>query len=56
MGKTANTQTRFPEETYQYIQQEAAKLGISQNSFILVLLQLGQKVWDSKATVTISGE
>lgn len=45
------SQVRFPEDTLKYIRQEADRLGVSQNSFILVLLEQGRKVWASDCII-----
>lgn len=45
------SQVRFPEETMEYIRKESDRLGIPQNSFILVLLEQGRKVWESSCVI-----
>lgn len=48
MGKITSTQVRLPEEIHLYIQQEAGRLGIAQNAFLLVLLDRGKKLWEAE--------
>lgn len=45
--KTISTQIRLPVKMHQYIQQEAQKIGIAQNSFLIVLLEQGKKLWEA---------
>ena len=48
------SQVRFPDEIMEYIRTESSRMGIPQNSFILVLLEHGKKVWDGKVQITLS--
>lgn len=45
------SQVRFSEEMMEYIRKESGRLGIPQNSFILVLLEQGRKVWESTCVI-----
>lgn len=42
-----STQVRLPSEMHEYIQREADRLGISQNAFLVVLLEHGKKLWEA---------
>lgn len=50
MSKITSTQVRLPEEIHSYIQQEAGRLGIAQNAFLLVLLDRGKRLWEAEVT------
>jgi hypothetical protein len=45
VSETVSTQIRLPADLHQYIQQEAARLGIAQNAFMIVLMEQGKRVW-----------
>ena len=45
-SESVNTQIRLPAELHQYIQQEAGRLGIANNAFLIILCDLGGKVWE----------
>ena len=52
------TQIRLPAEMHGFIKQEAERTGISQNSVMLMLLELGKRVYDNpdfKQNVTLDG-
>lgn len=44
-------QVRIPMEMSRYIQEEAKRAGISQNSFIVVLLEQGKKIWEMDSSI-----
>ena len=50
-NKVVATQIRLPAEIHGYIQQEATRLGIAQNAFLVVLLDQGRKVWEAKVNL-----
>jgi len=50
VGKITSTQVRLSEEIHSYIQQEAGRLGIAQNAFLLVLLDRGRKLWEEEVS------
>ena len=56
MNKTVSTQIRLPVGMHQYIQQEAQKIGISQNAFLVVLLEQGKKLWEADISRTLHQE
>lgn len=45
--KVVSTQIRLPVYLHEYIKQEAARLGIAQNSVLVMLLDKGRKVWEA---------
>ena len=53
MGKNevVSTQIRLPTGIHEYIRQEAERMGIAQNAFLVVLLEQGKKLWESSVTV-----
>ncbi len=44
------TQIRLPAGIHKYIQQEADKMGIAQNAFLIILLEQGKKLWEADVT------
>lgn len=46
-----STQIRLPASIHKYIKQEAERLGIAQNAFLIVLLEQGRKLWESDASI-----
>ena len=44
------TQIRLSSDIYNFIRQEAERLGISQNAFTMILLDRGRKLWESDIT------
>ena len=55
MEKTATTQIRMPDHVMEYLKREAARIGCSQNGMILMLIELGRKVLEAQANITIQG-
>lgn len=45
-----STQIRLPAGIHEYIKQEAYRLGIAQNAFLIVLLEQGRKLWEADIT------
>lgn len=45
--ETVSTQIRLPSEIHEYIRQEADRMGIAQNAFLVVLLEQGKKLWEA---------
>lgn len=43
---TISTSLRLPEEKSDYIKKKAHEIGISQNAFIMVLIDLGIKLYE----------
>lgn len=50
MKDIITSQIRLPADMHEYIRQEADRIGISQNAFLLVLLEQGRKVWNANIT------
>lgn len=46
-----STQIRLPAGIYEYIKQEADKMGIAQNAFLILLLEQGRKVWEASVSI-----
>lgn len=46
-----STQIRLPANIHKYIKQEAERLGIAQNAFLIVLLEQGRKLWESDMSI-----
>ena len=47
------TSLRLPEKQNRYIQEKAQEIGISQNALLLVLIDLGIKVYDSTTVLDL---
>ena len=45
-----NTQIRLPAGIHEYIRQEADRMGIAQNAFLIILLEQGRKLWEADVT------
>lgn len=46
------TQIRLPAGIHDYIKTEAARMGIANNAFLVILLQQGKKLWEASVTVS----
>lgn len=55
-NKVIATQIRLPAEIHGYIQREAARLGIAQNAFLVILLDQGRKVWEAKVNLLLKDQ
>lgn len=42
-----STQIRLPVEIHEYIKQEASRMEIAQNAFLIMLLYQGKKLWET---------
>lgn len=51
---TISTSLRLPEERNEYIRKKADEIGLSQNGFMLMLIDLGIKLYESKIQVNPS--
>jgi hypothetical protein len=47
------TQVRLPAGIHEFIQQEAARMGIAQNAFLVILLEQGKKLWQADVTLRV---
>lgn len=45
-----STQIRLPVGIHGYIKQEADRMGIAQNAFLVILLEQGKKLWEADVT------
>lgn len=45
-----STQIRLPAGIHEYIKQEADRMGIAQNAFLIILLEEGKKLWEADVT------
>ena len=45
------TQIRLPAGIHNYIEQEASKMGIAKNAFLIILLEQGKRLWEADVTV-----
>lgn len=41
------SQVRIPAGLHEYIKQEAGRLGIAQNAFLIILLEQGKRLWEA---------
>lgn len=48
--ETISTQIRLPVDIHNYIKQEADRMGIAQNAFLIILLEQGKKLWEANIT------
>lgn len=48
-----STQIRLPSGIHEYIKKEASRMGISQNAFLVVLLDQGKKLWEAKPNLQV---
>lgn len=46
-------QIRLPANLHEYAKEEAAKMGIPLNSFLVVLMTQGKKLWEAKIETTV---
>ena len=59
MAKVVTSQIRLPAGMHEFIQQEAERTGISQNALMLMLMELGKRVYDDptiRQHVTLDAE
>ena len=46
-SESISTQIRLPSSIHEYIKEEAARLGIAQNAFLVILLEQGKRLWEA---------
>lgn len=46
-----STQIRLPAGIYRYIEQEASRMSIAKNAFLIILLEHGKKLWEADVNV-----
>ena len=49
--EVVSTQIRLPAGIHEYIKQEADRMGIAQNAFLVVLLERGKKMWEAETII-----
>lgn len=49
--RSISTQVRLPIGIHEYIKQEAEHLGISQNAFLVILLEQGKRLWEAEISL-----
>ena len=54
--KVVSTQIRLPAAIHEYIKQEAARMGIAQNAFLIVLLEQGKKLWKAQVNLHLEAK
>lgn len=47
VNEVVSKQIRLPAGLHEYIQKEAGRLGIAENAFLIILCELGGKVWEA---------
>ncbi len=50
-NNTISTQIRLPARIHEFIRQEAARMGIAQNAFLVILLEQGKKLWQAEVSL-----
>ncbi len=48
-----STQIRLPASLHEYAKEEALKMGIPLNSFLVVLMTQGKKLWEANIETTV---
>ena len=49
--KTVSTQIRLPEGIHNYVKQEADRMGIAMNAFLVILLEQGKRLWEADISI-----
>lgn len=49
--RVISTQIRLPSVMHEYIKQEADRMGIAQNAFLIILLEQGKKLWEADISI-----
>ena len=55
-NEAISTQVRIPAEIHAYMKQEAARMGIAQNAFMVVLLEQGRRMWEAQANLRLEAK
>ena len=56
MQTTITTSIRLPEQRNNYIKEKAIEIGVSQNAFMVMLIDLGIKLHESNAIMNLKSE
>jgi len=51
-----STQVRLPVGMHEYIKQEATRMGIAQNAFLVILLEQGKKLWNAQVNLHLEAQ
>lgn len=51
-----STQVRLPAGIHSYIKQEATRMGIAQNAFLIILLEQGKKLWEVQPNLRLEAK
>lgn len=54
--ESVSTQIRLPVGIHEYIKQEAARMGIAQNAFLIILLEQGKKLWEAQVNLHLESK
>lgn len=52
MKDNVSTQIRLPANLHAWMKQEAEKIGVPLNSFLIILLDRGKRVWEQNVSVS----
>ena len=55
-NETVPTQIRLPAGIHEYLKQEAARMGIAQNAFLVILLEQGKKLWEAQVNLHLEAK
>lgn len=53
MREIVSTQIRLPADIHEWMKQEAARLGVSMNALLVILLDKGRRVWDADVNLSV---
>lgn len=53
---TVSTQIRLPAAMHEYIKEEAYRMSIAQNTFLVILLEQGKKLWEADVSIHPKGQ
>lgn len=56
MNGVISTQVRLPENIHSYIREQAGKMGITQNAFLVILLEQGKRLWEAEVSLRVAGK
>lgn len=54
--ESVSTQVRLPAGMHEYIKQEASRMGIAQNAFLVILLEQGKKLWEAQINLHLEAK
>lgn len=53
MNSVVSTQIRIPKDIHGYIRDQAEKMGIAQNAFLIILLEQGKRLWEAEINLRV---